>query len=72
VIVENGETLINCLAYVDLNPVRAGLVKRPEDYRWCSLGYHAQTRNKGGFLSLDFGLLEFGVKSRKERLRNFP
>ncbi len=31
VIVENGETLINCLAYIDLNPVRAGLVTRPED-----------------------------------------
>jgi len=71
VIVENGETLINCLAYIDLNPVRAGLVKRPEDYRWCSLGYHVQTRNKGRFLSLDFGLREFGVKTGKERLRTF-
>ena len=30
VIVENGETLINCLAYIDLNPLRAGLVERPE------------------------------------------
>jgi REP element-mobilizing transposase RayT len=71
VIVENGETLINCLAYIELNPVRAGLVKRPEDYRWCSLGYHAQTRNKGRFLSLDFGLREFGMKSGIERLRAF-
>ena len=43
VILDNGETLINCLAYVDLNPVRAGLVEKPEDYRWCSLGYHMQT-----------------------------
>ena len=68
---ENGETLINCLAYIELNPIRAGLVKRPEDYRWCSLGYHVQTRNKGRFLSLDFGLREFGVKSGKERLRHF-
>jgi hypothetical protein len=39
VIVEKGETLINCLAYIDLNPLRAGLVERPEDYRWNSLGY---------------------------------
>ncbi len=59
-IVENGETLINCLAYIDLNPLRAGLVDRPEDYRWNSLGYHIQTGNKDNFLSLDFGLLEFG------------
>ena len=60
VIVENGETLINCLAYCDLNPLRAGLVERPEEYRWNSLGYHIQTGNKDDFLSLDFGLIEFG------------
>ena len=22
-------------AYIDLNPVRAGLVEEPKDYRWC-------------------------------------
>ena len=30
VIVEKGETLINCLAYIDLNPLRAGLVDHPK------------------------------------------
>ncbi|BBO81251.1 hypothetical protein DSCO28_18170 [Desulfosarcina ovata subsp. sediminis] len=69
VIVEEGETLINCLAYIDLNPVRAGIVERPEDYRWNSLGYHIQTSNKDGFLSTDFGLKPFNVKSEKERVR---
>jgi REP element-mobilizing transposase RayT len=59
VIVEKGETLINCLAYIDLNPLRAGIVSRPEEYRWNSLGYHVQTENKDDFLSLDFGLKEF-------------
>ncbi len=57
---DNGETLINCLAYIDLNPVRAGIVEKPEDYRWSSLGYHVQTNNKDNFLSLDLGLREFG------------
>ena len=71
VIVENGETLINCLAYIDLNPIRAGLVDRPEDYRWNSIGYHIQTGNKGDFLSLDFGLKEFAVKTAEERLRYY-
>ena len=70
-IVENGETLINCLAYIDLNPIRAGLVDRPEDYRWNSLGYHIQTGNKDNFLSLDFGLLEFGVLDPEERLKGY-
>ena len=71
VIVENGETLINCLAYIDLNPLRACLADRPEDYRWNSLGYHIQTGNKGDFLSLDFGLKEFGIKTADERLRYY-
>ena len=71
VVVENGETLINCLAYIDLNPVRAGMVERPEDYRWNSIGYHIQSNNKDNFLSLDFGLREFGVLGAKERLRRY-
>ena len=39
VLIEKGEALINCLAYIDLNPVRAKIVKRPEDYRWSGIGY---------------------------------
>ena len=71
VIVEKGETLINCLAYIDLNPLRAGLVERPELYRWNSLGYHMQTNNNDNFLSTDFGLKEFNVNSKKERIRRY-
>jgi hypothetical protein len=71
VIVENGETLINCLAYIDLNPLRAGLVERPEQYRRNSLGFHIQTNNQDNFLSTDFGLKEFNVKSKKERIRRY-
>ncbi len=71
VIVENGETLVNCLAYIDLNPVRAGIADRPEDYRWNSIGRHVQTGNKDGFLSLDFGQAVFGVTDPGERLRRY-
>ena len=28
--------LLNCMAYMDLNPVRAGMVADPVDYRWSS------------------------------------
>jgi hypothetical protein len=41
------------LAYIDLNPVRAGIVKRPEDYRWSGIGYRIYTDNKGDFFSFD-------------------
>ena len=71
VIVDNGETLVNCLAYIDLNPIRAGIVKKPEEYRWSSLGYHAQTGNHDGFLSTDFGLREFALKGAKSRLAHY-
>jgi putative transposase len=71
VIVDRGETMVNCLAYIDLNPLRAGIVSRPEDYRWNSLGYHVQTNNRDNFLSTDFGLREFNVKSEKERIRRY-
>ena len=30
-----GEPLHTMAAYIDLNPVRAGLVEDPKDYRWC-------------------------------------
>ena len=51
--------------------MRAGIVSRPEDYRWNSLGYHVQTNNRDNFLSTDFGLKEFNVKSEIERIRRY-
>jgi REP element-mobilizing transposase RayT len=71
VVVENGDTLINCLAYIDLNPIRAGLVDRPEEYRWSSIGQHVQAGKKDNFLSLDFGLKEFGEMDDSERFRRY-
>ena len=38
VLVEGGDALRAVCFYVDLNPVRAGIVKDPKDYRWCSYG----------------------------------
>ena len=44
---------------------------KPEEYRWSSIGYHAQRNNEDGLLSLDFGLAEFGVMGAGERLRYY-
>ena len=38
VIVQKGEAQLLCNAYIELNAVRANIVEKPEDYRWCSLG----------------------------------
>jgi len=31
---------LTCMRYVEMNPVRAGIVARPEDYRWSSYAHH--------------------------------
>ena len=35
-LVEEERYLLNCYRYIELNPVRAGMVSRPEDYPWSS------------------------------------
>ena len=37
-LVENGYAVRTVAAYIDLNPVRAGMVGDPKDYRWCGYG----------------------------------
>ncbi len=41
IIVSKDEYLLACGSYVELNPVRAGLVNQPKDYRWSSYGANA-------------------------------
>jgi putative transposase len=38
--IETDRYLLTCLRYVDLNPVRAGLAHRAEDYSWSSYRAH--------------------------------
>jgi REP element-mobilizing transposase RayT len=47
VIVESGIAARTMAAYIDLNPVRAGMVKDPEDYRWSSYGEAVGGGTKG-------------------------
>ena len=37
-LVEGGEGVRAVAACIDLNPIRAGLVEKPGNYRWCSYG----------------------------------
>lgn len=36
--------MLACYRYIELNPVRAGMVVKPQDYRWSS--YHANAMGK--------------------------
>ncbi len=37
--------LLACMVYIDLNPVRAGMVGAPADYAWSSHGHYAGLRS---------------------------
>lgn len=43
-IVSRDEYLIACSRYIELNPVRAGMVHHPRDYRWSS--YHGRAMGR--------------------------
>lgn len=43
-VIQKDGYLINCLSYIEYNPVRANIVLRPEDYLWSS--YRARTLGK--------------------------
>jgi putative transposase len=40
-VVEGGSYLLNCHRYIELNPVRAGIVANPEQYPWSSHRFNA-------------------------------
>lgn len=41
-LLEDGIAVWKCWKYIELNPLRAGMVKDPADYRFCSLGQWVQ------------------------------
>ncbi len=58
--------LLACTRYVELNPVRAGLVKKPEDWQWSSAGPHM--KGKDDLLVKTKPLLEIVNKSWEDFL----
>ena len=46
-IVQSSEYLLTCQRYIELNPVRAGMVSDPADYPWSSYRAHAFGQSAG-------------------------
>lgn len=67
VLVEGGESSLHAVAaYIDLNPVRAGLVSKPEDYRWSGFG-EASGSGKGATRArLGLGLIQRELLERPD------
>ena len=57
VIVEDGVAAKTISAYIDLNPVRAGMVSDPADYRWSSYGEAIGGGSKGNGKTARAGLV---------------
>ena len=43
-LIDSERYLLACYRYIELNPVRSGLVDSPGDYRWSSFGHHVDVR----------------------------
>jgi putative transposase len=72
VIVEDGVAARTIAAYIDLNPLRAGMVKDPADYRWSSYGeaIGGRLRAKDDELSQS-GSMGNGKKAREGLVRAY-
>lgn len=70
--IENDETLMRCMFYIDCNPVRAGLITHPTDVRWKGLSscrfYAKGERNEfTKMLTLPEWYLRFGKTPRQRQ-----
>jgi hypothetical protein len=71
VIVESGDAARTIAAYIDLNPVRAGMVSDPAEYRWSSYGEAVGGGNKGNGKKARIGLIRAcKVRSMKPEALN--
>lgn len=65
-VIQDGQHLINCLRYVDLNMVRAGVVGHPRDWPWCSYDELTGRRQRFRILNLDHLLERLGMADHSE------
>ncbi len=65
--IDGGDHLWNCLRYIDLNMVRAGVVRHPNEWAWC--GFHELVGRRQRYRLLDIErLVELLGLSRREAL----
>ncbi len=73
IIVEKDNHLLSLCRYVVLNPLRVGLIKKPEQWRWSSYRATIGLVKRPSFLTVDWVLSQFGGRKRvaREKYRRF-
>jgi putative transposase len=69
IVIERESHLLESCRYVVLNPVRAGLCRRPGYWRWSSYRATAGYVPPPAFLAVDWALAQFGNEPRRAALR---
>ena len=71
-IIENDSYLLQCGKYIELNPVRAAIVKRPEDYPYSSYKYYAYGKeDKLLMKNILYNSLGKSMEQKQEEYRRF-
>lgn len=69
-LVDREEYFLWCGLYIELNPLRAGLVKAPQEWRWSSYSFYAQGKAEPlieGLIDLDPYFLELSGDDQERR-----
>ena len=69
--VETDSHLIECMVYVDLNMVRAGVVERPADWPFCGCTEIQNPRQRYSLIDYEGVMGLLGIKSREELRRTY-
>lgn len=68
-LIQDEEYLLTCMRYIELNPVRANMVRSPGQYRWSS--YRCNGQGKEGDLISPHALYQALGKTRPVRLETY-
>jgi putative transposase len=71
IVVDVDEYALELSRYIHLNPVRVGMVRKPEDHEWSSYRSYAGLQASAEWLKTDLVLSYFGGDRPHEKYRNF-
>lgn len=69
IIISKDNYLLACGSYVELNPVRAGIVEDPKDYKWSS--YNVYAYGKKDFIADEHSIYKGLSRNKAERRKKY-